>query len=127
VSKTDSHVGYSTNPLLDLFCHNQRLFVDRNTCMAAPHWMLDIVLGPFASKEQAVECGRGWVSRTRGKEPKREKAPFLASIYDVDMYSFRVEPATEGESKMQQLLAQYAPPEFLAHFADIVREYGVTA
>ena len=126
VSKTDSHVGYTTNPLVDLFCHNHRLFVDRNTCMAAPHWMLDIVLGPFASKEQAIECGRTWVSRTRGKEPKREKAPLLARIYNVDMYSFRV-TAQPGAETTQELLARYAPPEFLGHFGDIAREYDLCA
>jgi len=121
ISKTDSHVGYTTNPLVDLFCHNNHLFVDRNTCMAAPHWMLDIVLGPFPSKEQAIECGRIWVDRTRGKESKRDKAEFLAETHNVDMYSF----SEVGREPVKALLERFASCEFVGLYDDMSREYGL--
>jgi hypothetical protein len=121
ISKTDSHVCYSTNPLVDIFCHNRRLTVNRNTCMAAPHWMIDIVIGPFASKEQAIECGRIWVSHTRGKESKRDKAEFLASISNVDIYSFK----EKSRVPLEELLARDAPCEFVEIYSDIVQEYDL--
>jgi hypothetical protein len=122
VSKTDSHIGYSTNPLMDLYCHNHKLMGDRSTCIAAPYWMLDIVIGPFASKKQAVECGRVWVNQTRGKEPKRNKAPFLASISNADMFSF----TRECTQSIEDLLIRYADDGVVEIYRALMAEYGVT-
>lgn len=115
ISKTDSHVGFSTNPLVDVYCHNQKLLIDRNTCMAAPNWGIDVVLGPFTSKEAALACGRAWVSRTRGKEPKRKKAGFLASIFNVDMYSY----VEVSERSLETRLAEWAPSGFLQLYCEM--------
>lgn len=120
-SKIDSCVGYTTNPLVELFCHNNRMRSDRNTCMAAPHWMLDIVLGPFPSKEHAIACGQNWVSRTRGKDSKREKAVFLASLYNVDMYSFTEKP----KEPIRDMLERHTSREFVTLFDDMSRDYGL--
>lgn len=119
VSKTDSHVGYSTNPIIDIICHNHRIaapVVDRNTCMAAPFWVLDIVLGPFASLAEAIECARIWVNRTRGKEPKREKGEYLASVFDVDMYSYRV----LSEQPLEERLGCHDGSEFIPLYRNLV-------
>ncbi len=88
-SKTDSYVGYTTNPLRDVYLHNERRISDRNTAAAAGNWELDVVLGPFACKALAVDCGNAWVHGTRGKLPKRKKAPFLSKAYNVNMYDCR--------------------------------------
>ncbi len=116
VSKTDSHVGYSTNPIIDILCHNRKIVVDRNTCMAAPFWVLDIVLGPFSSLAEAVECARIWVSRTRGKEPKRDKGEFLAGVFDVDMYSYRV----LSEQSLVDRLECHDSSEFVPLYKDLL-------
>jgi hypothetical protein len=122
-SRTDSFVGYTTNPLRDVYLHNQKHVSDRNTCGAAPHWLLDIVLGPFISKELAIDCGLSWVTGTRGKTPKREKAPFLSSAYYVGMYTYM----KRSGWPLADLLEWFAEPCFLAlHESDqqLVVEQG---
>ena len=89
-SKTDSCIGYTTNPLRDVCLYNERIIADRNTAAASGHWFVDIVLGPHPSLELAMECGKAWVDGTRGKVPKRKKAPFLAEAFNVNMYDCRV-------------------------------------
>ena len=108
--KTSAHIGYSTNPMIDLHLHNSLAMGDRTTSAAAPHWILDMVLGPFISTEMAIECTREWVSYTRGKESKRRKAYFLSRIYDVPLYSAAVKP-TIG---LREYLIEKAPPNYLA-------------
>ena len=119
ISKTDSHVAYSTNPIVDIICHNHRIaapVIDRNTCMAAPFWVLDIVLGPFASLAEAIECARIWVNRTRGKEPKRDKGQYLASVFDVDMYSYRV----SSDQTLEERLGSHDQGDFIPLYRDLV-------
>lgn len=66
------------------------VIIDKDTASAAPHWKLDIVLGPFIKRERAIECCFEWVSKTRGIASKREKAPFLAQQYNCKIYSSQV-------------------------------------
>ena len=108
-SKTDSYVGYTPNPIAEVYRHNHKLTVDRNTCMAAPHWRLDIALGPFICKEVAIECGRAWVNGTRGKDSKRAKAAFLASAYNVNMYTY----TEKSERQIEDLLEEHCDPLFI--------------
>lgn len=91
-SKTDSHVSFTKNPVRDIFLHNERLIPGpeaRNTCVAAPHWQLDIVIGPFVCRGEALDCGHAWVRGTRGKKAKRKKAPVLAALYNKPLYDWR--------------------------------------
>lgn len=85
--KTDSTVCYTKNPLYELYIHNNRLVSDRLTSVAAPWWELDCVLGPFTSSQSALVCCQRWVTGSRGKLRKREKAPALREFYNVELYS----------------------------------------
>lgn len=110
VAKTDNYVGWTVNPLLDVVMYNAREMGDRSISAAAGSWVLDIVLGPFPCKEEARRCGLAWVDGTRGKQPKRKKAPWLAEQFNTNMYDARLKPA--GES-----VAQYLDRETLPQFS----------
>ena len=86
-NKTDSHIGYTTNPITNVYLHNGRFIIDRNTSQAAPNWELDIVMGPFVCRMAAYNCANAWVNGTRGKESKRAKAEFLSGVYNVNIYT----------------------------------------
>ena len=115
-SKTNSFVGYSVNPIKDVCLLNMKGIVDRNTSMAAPFWCLDIVLGPFTCLEVAMECGRCWVSGTRGKEAKWDKAPSLSSKFNVGLYTYR---KTLTHPPIKDLLSRYAHPLFSSIFIEM--------
>lgn len=106
--KTSANVGYSTNPMYDVHLHNSLAINDRTTSAAAPHWILDIVLGPFISVELAIECTKEWVSHTRGKKSKRKKAYFLSRIYDVPLYAVATKPTVS----LRDYLLENAPPNY---------------
>lgn len=107
-SKTDSYVGYTTNPLRDVCLHNERKIPDRNTAAAAGNWELDIVLGPFACKALAIDCGNTWVHGTRGKIPKRKKAPWLSKAYSVNLYDCR----QRLREPFDDFLQKHSPPVY---------------
>ena len=102
VSKTDNYVGWTVNPVSDVVMYNAGLMGDRNIAAAAGNWKLDIVLGPFPCKEQARNCGLNWVDGTRGKFPKRKKAPWLSEEYNVNMYDARCSPMESVSEFMQR-------------------------
>lgn len=101
--KTDTHIGYSTNPIMEIHRHNT-LRIDRTTKTAAPHWRADIFLGPVHCLAKVIALCRDWVDGTRGKESKRKRATLLARVYNVDIYSCQVPAPPLG-----RYLAQYAP------------------
>ena len=107
-SKTDSFIGYTTNPLRDVYMHNERLIHDRNTGAAAGSWVLDVAMGPFPSRKCAMDCGRAWVDGTRGKQPKRKKAPFLSAAFGVNLFD-RQQPLDEP---FEDLLQRAVPPVY---------------
>jgi len=103
--RTDSSVGYTTNPLREVCLRNQRHF-----CEGDATWLLDIVLGPFSCMEIARDCGFSWVTGTRGKIPKREKAPYLSSAYCVAIYSY----LKKSCRPLANILEKFADPRFLS-------------
>lgn len=117
-SKTDSHVGWTTNPLVDVYLLNkgQTIYkhIDRNISMAVPHWKLDKVIGTLTCEEQAEDFAYMWVDGTRGKKSKREKAPFLSEASDAPLYTF-TERLTEGET-MESLLNNLCTSEEFRSF-----------
>lgn len=88
--KKDTNIGFSKNPIHSLYLHNGQHIVNKNTSSAAPHWILDIILGPFSTERQAMDCCNEWVSKTRGRESKRLKAYTLYKKYGVNLYSHQV-------------------------------------
>jgi hypothetical protein len=115
--KTSANIAYSTNPMRDVYLHNILAMGDRTTSAAAPHWVLDIVLGPFISADKAIECTQDWVSHTRGKESKRKKAKFLSRIYGVPLYSASIKP----DIPLRQYLQENAPPSYMAKYEAILK------
>lgn len=107
--KTSAHVGYSTNPMYDVYLHNTLAIPDRTTSAAAPHWILDMVLGPFISAEIAIECSKELVSHTRGKDSKRKKAILLSRIYNVPLYSASIKPSVA----LKEYLREKAPAYYI--------------
>lgn len=110
--KTSANIGYSRNPMLDVYMHNNLLIPDRTTNAAAPYWVLDMVLGPFAFKESAMRCCDEWVSGTRGKESKRKKAALLKIIYNVNLY----DSANTINGTFRDFLSDHAHPSILEKY-----------
>ena len=114
--KTSANIGYSTNPMYDVHLHNTYAINDRTTSAAAPHWILDIVLGPFISAEIAIECTKEWVSNTRGKKSKRAKAVLLSRAYNVPLYSVAIKPILS----LREYLAMNAPPNYMECYEKMI-------
>lgn len=114
--KTSANVGYSTNPAYDVYLHNHLLTNDRTTSAAAPHWILDMVLGPFVSVEVAIECSNDLVSNTRGMTSKRKRASLLSRIYNVPLYDVAKKPSVP----LKEYLATTAPPIYTQHYKKMV-------
>lgn len=115
--KTSANVAYSTNPMRDVYLHNILAMGDRTTSAAAPHWILDMVLGPFITADMAIECTEEWVSHTRGKDSKRKKATFLSRIYNVPLYSASIKP----DIPPRQYVRNNAPPSYLARYDKLLQ------
>ncbi len=114
-SKTDSYVARTKNPVRDVYLHNEKCTGDRNTCAAAPHWRLDLVLGPFVGVGEATHCGQAWVRGTRGKRPKRQKAHTLAKLYNKPLYDWR----ERLRESFAPYLARVAGPRYAAVYAEM--------
>jgi hypothetical protein len=108
-NKTDSHIGYTPNPIANVYMYNEKFIFDRSTSMAAPNWELDIVMGPFICKKAAHNCANAWVNGTRGKESKRSKALYLSSVYNVNIYTYQ----KKCERSLEELLKENADPQFV--------------
>lgn len=115
--KTSANIGYSTNPMLDVYRHNNLLTNDRTTKAAAPYWVLDMVLGPFPFKEKAIHCSNEWVSGTRGKDSKRKKATLLKIIHNVNLYD---SGHPVGVSFRDFLITQQAHPSLLKKYDSLL-------
>jgi len=114
--KTSANVGYSTNPMHDVYLHNNLLANDRTTSAAAPHWVLDMVIGSFISVEKAIECSNDWVSNSRGIESKRKRAPLLARINGVKLYSMQKKPTVP----LKKYLSKTAPAIYMDAYENAV-------
>lgn len=113
--KTSAHIGWSTNPMLDLHLHNSLGTNDRTTSTAAPYWVLDMVLGPFICLNKAKACSKEWVSHTRGKPSKRKKGHLLSKLYDVNLYS----RALKRKERFVDYLRRKAPATYVAAYESL--------
>ena len=114
--KTSAHVGYSADPAYDVYLHNNLLTNDRTTSAAAPHWILDMVLGPLISVEDAIECCKDLVSNTRGMKSKRERAVLLSHVRNVPLYDVAKKPTTP----LDEYLAKNAPPIYTERYRKMI-------
>ncbi len=96
--RTNAAVGYCTNPLLEVCLHNAR--------HASERWQLAMVSGPFVCKEHARDYGYSLVTGTRGDKSKKEKWPYLCSVYNKTQWCLDVAP----QEPLLPLLRCYADP-----------------
>lgn len=114
--KTSAHVGYSTDPAYDVYLHNNLLTNDRTTSAAAPYWVLDMVLGPLISAEDAIECCKDLVSNTRGMNSKRKRALLLSHVRNVPLYAIAKKPTVP----LKEYLAKNAPPVYTERYEKMI-------
>lgn len=93
--RTNSHVGYSANPLREACLYNARH--KRHSGSLGGGWRLEGASGPFTCVEHAIDYCQSLVMGTRGKEAKCIKMPWLSSAYDKPLYSY-------SESRPEDLL-----------------------
>lgn len=101
---------------------NRTLFpfiVDKDTATAAPHWRLDTVLGPFLTREKAIECCLAWVNKTRGTGSKREKACELAPRFSTSRFSSQIRLADTGTSLTRRLFEMNVPMNYIEKVAAV--------
>lgn len=121
-SKTDSYIGFTTNPLTDIYLLNQKKVPDeRNTSMAAPHWVLDQVNGPIICKDAAREFARIWTIGTRGKKSKRNRGVLVAKLSNTNHYTFE-RKLGEDENLENLLINSFTAPSFLPILSDMKNE-----
>jgi hypothetical protein len=102
--KTNTHIGHSTNPIMEIHRRNTRQGSDSSTNACAPHWRAEVFLGPFHCVQKVIRCCVDWVEGTRGKKSKCTKARILARAYNVNIYAHDVPAPPLG-----RYLARNAP------------------
>ena len=135
--KKDTNIGVSRNPIYSVMAHNNQAYInsggnndgdksffpvifDKDTASAAPNWRLHIALGPFYTKNQAVECCHRWVKKTRGTRSKCDKAPVLARQQLVDMYSSQISIEGSFDDYLRRI---NAPQHYVDYCERIKDEY----
>lgn len=104
--KTMAYICYSTNPIEELYYHNNLMANNKTTSAAAPHWILDKVLGVFFCLEKAIHCTEKLAYKTRGAKSKRNRADLLSDKLNVNLYSDDI----ELDIPIKNYLATIAPP-----------------
>lgn len=117
--KTDTNISYNTDPILEIFLHNNLLINDRSTSAAAPYWGADAILGPFASLGRSMECSEGIVQNTRGDVSKRNKCIKLQKQYDVNLYLSTI---TDKITTYSEYVHNNTPPSYIKAYQD---RYGM--
>jgi len=78
--------------------------------------VLDMVLGPLISVEDAMECCKDLVSNTRGMKSKRERALLLSHVRNVPLYDV----AKKSPVPLKEYLAKNAPPVYTERYEKMV-------
>ncbi len=118
--KTDTNISFGTDPIHEIFIHNNLLANDRSTGSVAPYWGADAILGPIVTFNKAMRCSKKLVDKTRGKIPKRNKAIeihkkqklnlYLANLVDVLPY--------------KELVETIAPPQYITAYRELFMKKG---
>jgi len=88
-AKTQAYVGKARNPFWKRVWHNNKRFRTKKTRSSAGKWFLEIICGPFPTKENAIRFKKTW-SKSRGVPSKRTRALELALECHVGFYDFRL-------------------------------------
>lgn len=102
-SRTNAHVGWSTNPL-QAVCHLNA----RQSASGGGGWELAAAVTPFTCPELAADFGQALVTGTRGYQSKMDKIPRLARSYNKSLYIYNQAPT----EPLTELLECYTPPIF---------------
>ena len=117
-SKTDSFIGYTKDPLRDIYLHNSKKKMDHTTAAAAPYWVPNIILGKFFSRMEAIECGLIWVNKARGQNRKKERGEWLGQAFYSNVYDIDKEMS---DDTFKEYLRNYVPP-FYSQIYDTIME-----
>ncbi len=78
-SKTHTYVGKARCPSERVQRHNRGTVRNvKSTRSACGHWILDMVIGPFLSKEEALRFRSEWKKNFRGIESRRKHGVIMA-------------------------------------------------
>ena len=113
--KTDTNISYSTDPIYEIFLHNNLLMNDRSTSAAAPFWGADAILGPFTSLRRSIKCSEGVVEHTRGDTSKRNKCIELHRDFDVNLYLSTI---TDKTTAYADYVYNNTPPSYIKAYQD---------
>ena len=103
--RTNSHVGWSTNPLRDVCQLNAR---QQASASGDGGWELAAVVAAFSCPEWAADFGQALVTGTRGYVSKLEKIPVLAAQNNKRLYIYKQQP----QEPLAELLEHYSEPVF---------------
>jgi hypothetical protein len=56
----------------------------------SPCWQIEMIIGPFATKDESVQFKEEWKLRSRGIKPRRKKGEKLADEYGKIVYDKRI-------------------------------------
>ncbi len=113
--KTDTSISFGTDPIHEIFLHNNLLVGERSTSAAAPYWGADAILGPFTSLGRAIECSEGIVDNTRGDVSKRNKCIELHEKYDVNLYLSNIR---DRQTTYSEYVHTNTPPSYIKAYQD---------
>ena len=114
--KTDTNISYGTDPIHEIFLHNNLLTNERSTSAAAPFWGADAILGPFGSLGEAVECSEELVDGTRGETSKRNKTIDLHREHSVNLYLSHI---VEKNLSYPEYVHTLTPPSYIKAYRDL--------
>lgn len=113
--KSNTNISYSTDPIHEIFLHNNLLANDRGTSVAAPFWGADAILGPFCSLGKTVSCSKELVDNTRGITSKRNKTIELHETNNVNLYLSRVHDIVP----YKEFIRDVTPPNYIKAYRDL--------
>ena len=87
--KNETSIQVSQNPLTTVYDHNAGNIDDKSTKAARGHWMVEMIVGPFADEENAEKFKDHWMERSRGIISKRKFGIQLASDWRIDFPKLR--------------------------------------
>lgn len=110
--KTTAFGGFSGCPMMDVSLHNDHKLRDRATSAVAPHWYLNMAIGPFGSLRQAQMCSDEWAGDSRGLGPKEKLGVFLGRVNNKDVFYYNV----HDDVPFEDYLREKCPPHYLSSY-----------
>lgn len=91
--KTITHIGKARDPVAKVHMHNERLLSSKSTRAASGLWKMELVIGPFQSKETTGPIREFWKKKKRGSYSRRKLGMWLAATLGLECYDSRINSA----------------------------------